>query len=902
MLAHVFLFAFFCSSWMASALPDVVQIAGIFGEGDEQIEMAFRYAVRYINEEVKIKPRTRLRAITINLPAEDSFMASRLVCGTLNASVAGIFGPQSANVANHVQSICDAYEIPHIEARWDYKRTRDAYSINLYPHPKSLGEAYYDVLRYLEWEKFVILYENNESLVRLQQLLQGKHWEVHVRHLEGQDYRPLLKQIKKAQFNRIVLDVPEDRIYSVLEQAAQIGLMREYYSYFITSLDLHRVKLDEFRYVGPNITSLRLLDPKDTKVRMRVEKWQFGERLRGKMVDFDNFKIKTEAALMFDAVHFFAAALGDLDRSHDIRMNPLSCDTEYSWPHGNSLINYMKYYGVDPKVESYVLGLTGKIKFDREGFRTDFMLDILELTREVGLKKVGVWTKAGGANYTRSNVEVTQQVIESLKNRTLRVTTAISAPYTMLKDSSESLRGNDKYEGFCVDLIDAIAKSRGFNYTFYLVPDKAYGSKDKVTGQWDGMVRELLEHRADLGIVDFTITYEREEAIDFSMPFMNLGISIIYKKPQKKDPNLFSFMSPFSIDVWIYMATAYLGVSVLLFILARITPNEWDNPHPCIQDPDELENTISLDNAFWFTIGSLMQQGSDIAPKAVSTRIVAGIWWFFTLIMISSYTANLAAFLTVERMDSPIESAEDLAKQTKIKYGCKLDGSTYGFFRGSNIPTYQRMWAAMSNARPPVFTNTNDEGVDRVSKSGGMYAFLMESSSIEYVIERRCDLMQVGGLLDSKSYGIALPPDSPYTGAISSAILQLKENGTLHDLKKKWWERRKGGGHCTQEQSAKQSSAAAELGLANVGGVFVVLIGGMGLATIVAICEFIWNARELATDENASFCEELGTEVSFILKCSGNTKPVRKKYPSTPEEQLFTYGSYGASYGYSNKK
>ena len=63
--------------------------------------------------------------------------------------------------------------------------------------------------------------------------------------------------------------------------------------------------------------------------------------------------------------------------------------------------------------------------------------------------------------------------------------------------------------------------------------------------------------------------------------------------------------------------------------------------------------------------------------------MVAGMWWFFTLIMISSYTANLAAFLTVERMDSPIESAEDLAKQTKIKYGALKGGSTAAFFRVS---------------------------------------------------------------------------------------------------------------------------------------------------------------------------------------------------------------------------
>lgn len=55
------------------------------------------------------------------------------------------------------------------------------------------------------------------------------------------------------------------------------------------------------------------------------------------------------------------------------------------------------------------------------------------------------------------------------------------------------------------------------------------------------------------------------------------------------------------------------------------------------------------------------------------------------MIMISSYTANLAAFLTVERMDSPIESAEDLAKQTKIKYGALKGGSTAAFFRVSAL-------------------------------------------------------------------------------------------------------------------------------------------------------------------------------------------------------------------------
>ena len=72
---------------------------------------------------------------------------------------------------------------------------------------------------------------------------------------------------------------------------------------------------------------------------------------------------------------------------------------------------------------------------------------------------------------------------------------------------------------------------------------------------------------------------------------------------------------------------------------------------------------------------------SDLNPKAASSRIVAGIWWFFTTILISSYTANLAAFLTVERMATPIESAEDLADQSQIAYGTLVGGSTMTFFR-----------------------------------------------------------------------------------------------------------------------------------------------------------------------------------------------------------------------------
>ena len=138
--------------------------------------------------------------------------------------------------------------------------------------------------------------------------------------------------------------------------------------------------------------------------------------------------------------------------------------------------------------------------------------------------------------------------------------------------------------------------------------------------------------------------------------------------------------------------------------------------------------------------------------RATSTRIVASMWWFFTLIMISSYTANLAAFLTVENPASTIESVDDLVAG-KVPYGSKNPGATYSFFQYSTNEKYKQMYDYMSQ-NPELMTSTNDAGVAKAS--AGRYAFLMESSTIEYTTQRNCDVVQVGNKLDEKGYGIAM--------------------------------------------------------------------------------------------------------------------------------------------------
>uniref|UniRef100_A0A668VK33 Glutamate receptor n=1 Tax=Oreochromis aureus TaxID=47969 RepID=A0A668VK33_OREAU len=489
-----------------------------------------------------------------------------------------------------------------------------------------------------------------------------------------------------------------------------------------------------------------------------------------------------------------------------------------------------------------VQGMTGNIQFDTFGRRSNYTIDVYEM-KPGGPRKIGYWNE-----YEKFVYIMDQQVTNessSVENRTIVVTTIMEAPYVMYKKNYMQMEGNDRYEGYCVDLASEIAKHVGIKYKLSIVPDGKYGARDPETKTWNGMVGELVYGRADIAVAPLTITLVREEVIDFSKPFMSLGISIMIKKPQKSKPGVFSFLDPLAYEIWMCIVFAYIGVSVVLFLVSRFSPYEWhldeNDEAKDPQSPPDPPNDFGIFNSLWFSLGAFMQQGCDISPRSLSGRIVGGVWWFFTLIIISSYTANLAAFLTVERMVSPIESAEDLAKQTEIAYGTLDSGSTKEFFRRSKIAVYEKMWSYMKSAEPSVFAKTTPDGVSRVRKSKGKFAFLLESTMNEYIEQRKpCDTMKVGGNLDSKGYGVATPKGSALRTPVNLAVLKLSEQGILDKLKNKWWYDK---GECGTKDSGSKDKTSA-LSLSNVAGVFYILVGGLGLAMTVALIEFCYKSRQ----------------------------------------------------------
>ncbi|XP_060525036.1 glutamate receptor ionotropic, kainate 2-like isoform X3 [Cylas formicarius] len=716
------------------------------------------------------------------------------------------------------------------------------------------------------WERMVVLFEDDDSLLRTAPLLDLNIYHgvnIILRQLEldeSQSYRGVLNAIKSSEETNLLLDCSVETLGKVLKQAQQVGLMTDRYRYIVTSLDVGVLDLTDFQYSGVNLTGIWLFDPSHPKATKYEDAMLDALGLPAESL----WKMKLSTALLLDGVRLFYETIGEFGdtQSELLSTQSLSCDGTKYWRFGYTIVNTIK--------AKKFQGITGQIQFDNEGFRRNFVLEVVELT-PAGLSVVGQWNSSvGELKVDRSRVRVHQEpAIANPFNRTFTVITTLTAPYAMLKETTAQLTGNDRFEGFCVDVIQELSAMLGFNYTFIIQADGANGDLNRITYEWNGMIREIIDGNADLAIADLTITSERENAVDFTMPFMNLGISVLYRKPEPVPPSLFMFTSPFSTSVWVMLGVAYLLVSFAIFIMGRLSPSEWTNPFPCVEEPEYLINQFSIRNSLWFTIGALMQQGSELAPISVSTRTASGFWWFFVLIMVSSYTANLAAFLTVETLVTPFKNIDELARQDEIKYGAKKKGSTEYFFRDSNLSTYKRVWEFMSK-HPEVQVSDNDEGVRRVEQEN--YAYLMESTTIEYVTQRHCSLAQVGGLLDDKGYGIAMKKFSPYRNDLSTAILKLQESGRLTQLKIKWWKEKRGGSTCGTK---KEEAEATALDLKNVGGVFLVLFVGSMVALAGSLIESAVFVYRRCKTSNTTFGEELKKEFRFILHFKRQVKVVK---------------------------
>ncbi|MEQ2232362.1 Glutamate receptor ionotropic, NMDA 2A, partial [Ilyodon furcidens] len=125
-------------------------------------------------------------------------------------------------------------------------------------------------------------------------------------------------------------------------------------------------------------------------------------------------------------------------------------------------------------------------------------------------------------------------------------------------------------KGFCIDILKKIARNVKFTYDLYLVTNGKHGKK--INNVWNGMVGEVVYKKAIMAVGSLTINEERSEVIDFSVPFVETGISVMVSRSNGTvSPS--AFLEPFSASVWVMMFVMLLIVTAIaVFLFEFVSP------------------------------------------------------------------------------------------------------------------------------------------------------------------------------------------------------------------------------------------------------------------------------------------------------------------------------------------
>uniref|UniRef100_A0A3Q3BJ19 Glutamate receptor n=1 Tax=Kryptolebias marmoratus TaxID=37003 RepID=A0A3Q3BJ19_KRYMA len=390
-------------------------------------------------------------------------------------------------------------------------------------------------------------------------------------------------------------------------------------------------------------------------------------------------------------------------------------------------------------------------------------------------------------------------------------------------------------KGFCIDILKKIAKTVKFTYDLYLVTNGKHGKK--VNGTWNGMVGEVVFKNAHMAVGSLTINEERSEVIDFSVPFIETGISVMVSRSNGTvSPS--AFLEPFSADVWVMMFVMLLIVSaVAVFVFEYFSPVGYNR---CLADGREPGGpSFTIGKAIWLLWGLVFNNSVPVQnPKGTTSKIMVSVWAFFAVIFLASYTANLAAFMIQEEYVDQVSGLSDKKFQKPnefsppFRFGTVPNGSTERNIRNN----YRDMHAYMTS-----FHQKNVDEALYSLKTGKLDAFIYDAAVLNYMAGRDegCKLVTIGSgkVFASTGYGIAIQKDSGWKRAVDLAILMLFGDGEMEELEALWLT-----GICHNEKNEVMSS---QLDVDNMAGVFYMLGAAMVLSLITFICEhlFYWQLR-----------------------------------------------------------
>uniref|UniRef100_A0A8C6S984 Glutamate receptor n=1 Tax=Neogobius melanostomus TaxID=47308 RepID=A0A8C6S984_9GOBI len=499
--------------------------------------------------------------------------------------------------------------------------------------------------------------------------------------------------------------------------------------------------------------------------------------------------------------------------------------------------------------------------FNSNGYLVNPAMIIITLDRERQWDKVGtyemgilqvrypVWPRFG--SYLQPVSDYRHLTVATLEERPFVIVEAVdpstgtcvsnTVPCRRQSNKTEAIVGHTEpytklcCKGFCIDILKKLSRNIKFSYDLYLVTNGKHGKL--VRGIWNGMIGEVLYKRADMAIGSLTINEERSEIIDFSVPFVETGISVMVARTNGTvSPS--AFLEPYSPAVWVMMFVMCLTVvAITVFVFEYCSPVGYNRSLVTAKDPGGP--TFTIGKSVWLLWGIVFNNSVPIEnPKGTTSKIMVLVWAFFAVIFLASYTANLAAFMIQEQYIDTVSGLSDKKFQKPqeqyppFRFGTVPNGSTERNIRSN----YPEMHAHM--------VKYNQKGVEDALnslKTGKLDAFIYDAAVLNYMAgkDEGCKLVTIGSgkVFATTGYGIALQKDSRWKRPIDLALLQFLADGDTQKLQTVWLT-----GICRNEKKEVMSS---KLDIDNMAGVFYMLLVAMGLSLLVFAWEHLlyWKLR-----------------------------------------------------------